>query len=108
MNSMSTITFDTLKYVDRLEKAGFARAQATAFVEAQRDTLAEVMDSTLATKEDFREIKTEMREIRTEMRDAKTEMRTLETKFDAKFNLLHWMLGVVLVLAVANFGKQYF
>jgi len=34
---MSTITFDTFKFVDRLERAGLSREQAAAIVEAQKD-----------------------------------------------------------------------
>ena len=49
---MSTITFDTFKFVDRLEKAGLSREQASAIVEAQKDAFAEALDSTLATKVD--------------------------------------------------------
>ena len=50
---MSTITFDTLKFAERLEKAGLTREQASAIAEAQKDSLAEALDSTLATKADF-------------------------------------------------------
>ena len=42
---MATITFDTLKYVEKLEKAGVSREQAPAMAEAQRDAFAEAMDS---------------------------------------------------------------
>lgn len=50
---MSTITFDTLKFAERLEKAGLTREQAAAIAEAQKDSLAEALDSTLATKADI-------------------------------------------------------
>jgi len=45
---MTTITFDTLKFVERLERAGVPRAQASAIAEAQK----EAIDSQLATKAD--------------------------------------------------------
>ncbi len=38
---MSTITFDTLKYAERLEEAGIPRDQAKAFAEAQRESMGE-------------------------------------------------------------------
>ncbi len=50
---MSTITFDTFKFVDRLEKAGLSREQASAIVDAQKDAFAEALDSALATKADI-------------------------------------------------------
>lgn len=53
---MATITFDTLKFAERLEKAGLTREQATAIAEAQKQALAEAMDSQLATKADLMEM----------------------------------------------------
>lgn len=50
---MSTITFDTFKFVERLEKAGLSREQAAAIVEAQKDAFAEALDTALATKADI-------------------------------------------------------
>ena len=49
---MSITTFDTFKFVDRLEKAGMPREQAAAFAQAQQDSLSEALESTLATKAD--------------------------------------------------------
>ena len=50
---MATITFDTFKFVEKLEKAGLPREQAAAIAEAQKDAFAEAMDSQLATKSDL-------------------------------------------------------
>ncbi|MFZ3207527.1 MAG: hypothetical protein WA140_01675 [Geobacteraceae bacterium] len=47
---MATITFDTLKFVEKLEWAGVSREQASAFAEAQKEAFAEALDTTLATK----------------------------------------------------------
>jgi hypothetical protein len=51
--AMTTITFDTFKFVDRLEKAGLTRDQAAAIVEAQKDAFSEALDTSLATKADI-------------------------------------------------------
>lgn len=51
---MAAITFDTLKYVERLEKAGVPREQAKA--EAEAEALVEVLSSgvqDLVTNERF-------------------------------------------------------
>ena len=80
---MSTITFDTLKFVERLEKAGVSREQASAFAEAQKEAFAEVLDTTLATKIDIEAIRAEL-------------------------ILVKWMLGVIIAISVANFAKQFF
>ena len=53
MRRMSSVTFDTLKYVKQLESAGIPPAQAEAFVNAQRDILSEALDTSLATKADI-------------------------------------------------------
>lgn len=84
---MSTIAFDTLKFAERLEKAGLTREQATAIAEAQKDVFAEALETALATKADI---------------------ARLEAKFDYETALLKWMMGVLLAIAVVNFAKQFF
>ena len=101
---MSTVTFDTLKFVERLEKAGASRELASALVEVQKESLSEVMDSTLATKSDIRTVRDDL--VKMDRR-----MDGLDTKFslvDAKFDKLSWMIGILIALAVANFAKQFF
>jgi hypothetical protein len=87
---MSTITFDTLKYVKQLEASGIPPVQAEAFVNAQREILSEAMDTTLATRADIERI----------------ERKLIE--HDGKFEKLSWMIGIVISLSVANFAKQFF
>jgi len=91
---MTTITFDTLKFAEKLEKAGASRELAAAIAEAQKQSLAEALDTTLATKVDIGDLRHEMRELRTEM--------------NGKFTLLQWMLAALIALAIANFAKQFF
>ena len=88
--AMSTITFDTLKFVKQLEASGISPIQAEAFVNAQRDILSEAMDTSLATRADMERI----------------ERKLIE--HDAKFDKLSWMMGILIALAVANFAKQFF
>ncbi len=96
-DAMSTITFDTLKYVKQLESAGVSAAQAEAFVVAQRDILSDVLETQLATKADIRLVRDDI---------VKVERRM--DGLDAKFDKLSWMLGILIALAAANFGKQFF
>jgi len=84
---MSSITFDTLKFANRLKRAGMSDEQAQVFAEAQKDVFAEALDTTLATKVDV--------------------MR-LEAKLDREASLLKWMVGILLAVAFANFAKQFF
>ena len=87
---MSTITFDTLKFAERLERAGASRELASALAEAQKDALSEALDSALATKSDVERV----------------ERKLIE--HDGKFDKLTWMLGILVALAAASFAKQFF
>lgn len=81
--AMTTITFDTLKYVERLRAAGVPDAQAKAEAEA----LAEALSSggqDLVTKSDLR---VAVSELRGEMKDMRAET-------------IKWMVG----LALAQMG----
>jgi len=79
---MATITFDTLQFVQTLEKAGIDRAQASAFAQAVRDSHAA---AELATKADIRELK--------------AELKALELRMTIKLGSL-LVAGIVLILAV--------
>ena len=50
---MATITFDTLKFVKQLKAAGFDDQQAEALSNAQKESLTEILDTTLATRSDI-------------------------------------------------------
>ena len=80
---MSTITFDTPKFVKDLRDAGVPELQAEAFVRAQQEILAQALDTRLATK------------------------RNLDV-MDYKIDQLRGMVGVLIVIAAANFAKQFF
>ena len=98
---MSTLTFDTLKYTERLRAAGVSEAQAKAEAEALRDVLSEALDNTLATKNDVRDVRDGLAKL-----DAKVDAKFAVV--DAKMDKLSWMMGILIALAIANFAKQYF
>lgn len=91
---MSTIAFDTLKYVERLEKAGVPREQAAAFSEAQKEAFAEALDTALATKNDIEALR--------------LDISKLDARMSGELTLVKWMLGVIIAIAIANFAKQFF
>ncbi len=80
---MATITFDTHKFVRKLQEAGFDQKQAEGLTEAMR---AAIDESELVTK-----------------RDLQIELAPLK----ADLNLLKWMMGVLVAIAIANFSKQF-
>ena len=120
---MSTITFDTFKYVERLEKAGFAREQASVFVEAQRDAMSQAMDTSLASKSDIQELKSDINSLRQELKsdmsslsqELKSDMSSLRSELKlemaglrGEIGSIKWMVGALVAVAFANFAKQYF
>lgn len=98
---MTTITFDTHKFVKDLETAGVPPVQAEAFVRAQQEILSQALDSTLATRADLLAVKVDIARL-----DAKVDSRF--ALVDAKFDKQSWMMGILIALAVANFAKQFF
>ena len=82
--AMSSITFDTHKFVRKLQEAGFNEKQAEGLTEAMRSAIDE---SELVTKKDLQ-----------------IELAPIK----ADLNLVKWMLGALIAIAIANFGKQFF
>lgn len=88
---MATITFDTHKFVRKLQEAGFDEKQAEGLTEALR---AAIDDSELVTRRDLREF----------------ELR-LDPRFESikgDMSLVKWMMGALIAISVANFSKQFF
>ena len=81
---MSTITFDTLKFAQRLEKAGATREYAIAEAEALADVLSTGTQE-LASNGDISQLRSEMREMRTEI--------------NGEMKLIRWMVGLSLALS---------
>ncbi|MBU6225715.1 MAG: DUF1640 domain-containing protein [Burkholderiales bacterium] len=91
---MTTVTFDTHKFVKDLRDAGVPELQAEAFVRAQQEILSQALDTSLATRADINGIK--------------NEIALMDAKFEAKFDKLSWMIGILIAIAIANFAKQFF
>jgi hypothetical protein len=88
---VATITFDTHKFIRRLQQAGVSEAQAEAIVDAFREAYGE---AELATKQDLRAL----------------EMK-LEARFEAlkgEMTLIKWMLGLLLGGVLALILKAFF
>lgn len=74
---MSAITFDTLKFVERLKAAGVPESQAKAEAEA----FAEVLNTAdVATRRDLKEL----------------EVTLLAKLAEQKVDLLKWIIGLIL------------
>ncbi|MFH0342982.1 MAG: DUF1640 domain-containing protein [Chromatiales bacterium] len=87
---MSTITFDTHEYIKRLRAAGFSEDQAEALSSAQKESLAQALLITLATKEDIMRLERRMDGV------------------DAQLMLIKWMMGIILGGIIALILKAFF
>ena len=87
---MASITFDTHEFVKKPKSAGFSELQAEAVAEAQRDSLAQALDSHLATKSDI----------------ARLELKLIE--HEGEFKLIKWMPGIILGGVIALVLKAFF
>jgi hypothetical protein len=101
---MTTATFDTLKFANRLKQAGVPDRQT----EAEAEALAELMEvnlKDLVTKTDL---------VAT-CDDLKRDIKELELKIEARleavrgeFTLAKWMLGLLLGGVIALILKTFF
>lgn len=98
---MTAITFDTLKFVEKLKAAGISDAQAKAEAEALQSVLAETLDSQLATKNDLIKLERRLDGI-----DAKIDR--LDTRISGELTLLKWMMGLVLGGILALVLRAFF
>ncbi len=80
---MATITFDTHKFVLKSQEAGVDQKQAEGLTQAMR---AAIEESELVTKKDLQ-----------------IELSPIK----ADLNLLKWMMGALIAIALANFSKQF-
>ena len=91
---MSTITFDTLKFVEKLEAGGFTHQQAKATAEA----FAEATGQEFVTKRDLHDAKVEL----------KADMALGFAKVNGEMTLVKWMLGVLLAGVISLVAKTFF
>ncbi len=80
---MATVTFDTLKFVERLKAGGVPEEQAKAEAEALVSAFSEAMDLQLASKTDIHRIEREL-------------------------FVIKWMIGLVMGGIVALILKSFF
>lgn len=89
------LIFDTLRYANKLKAAGVPEKQA----EAQAETLAEVVDETLATKQDIKSIDLKIECVQAEL---KRDIKELELRIVNKLASIivgcFGVLGVIIVI----------
>jgi len=95
---MATITFDTHKFIQTLQEAGFDQKQAEAVSKAFKEASGE---AELATKADLKEIKMEIDLLR-------RDMISMEARIMGEIKLNRWMLGAIVVAEVAPLLAKLF
>lgn len=95
---MATITFDTHKFIQTLQQAGFDQKQAEAVSCAFRDASVE---AELATKRDVELVRQDIRELELRL-NAKFE------RIEGEIKLNRWMLGIIVVAEVAPMLAKLF
>jgi len=100
---MSTITFDTLKFVDRLEKAGATRELATAMAEAQKESLSEVMDAQLATKSDIAKLESRFIAVDSKMVSIENRLEAMELRLTIKLGAFLAVFAGIIIAALKAF-----
>lgn len=89
--TMTTITFDTLKFVEKLKAAGVPELQAKAESEALQEALG---TAEVATKRDIERVESLLREMKAEL--------------NGKLTLVQWMLALVVAAEVVPLlGKLF-
>lgn len=87
---MTTLTFDTLKFANKLKSAGVPAPQA----EAEAMAIAEAFEaSEVATKSDIALVR--------------SDLGHLEARFNGKFALLQWMIAFNLAFTMAMLWKVF-
>jgi hypothetical protein len=91
---MATITFDTLKFVEKLKASGVPEAQAKAEAEALVVAFSEAMDSQLATRSDINRME--------------RELRSDVNRLERELLIVKWMVVLVLGGIVTLVLKAFF
>ncbi len=88
---MTTITFDTLKFVEKLKAAGVPESQAKAEAEALQEALG---TAEVVTKRDIERVESQLREMKAEI--------------NGKLTLVQWMLALIVAAElVPLLGKLF-
>ena len=86
---MTAVTFDTLKFFERLKAAGVSEQQALAMAEAQKEAFSDALAGSFATKSDIAGLEADLTDIKAEQK------------------IMRWMLGFLLAGMVALLIKAF-
>ncbi len=107
---MTTITFDSLSYFERLKAAGVPEAQAKVQVEIAREqsenqakilqTKIDECQKHLVSNDDLSGVQLEIQNVRLEVEKVRADVEKVRAEVErVKYDLLKWQLGIALALA---------
>ena len=107
---MAITTFDTLKFVRRLQQAGVSTEQAEVQAEVLTEAFTVNLDN-LVTKEHMTARFAEQNAyIDTRFAEQQSYMDTrfaqLDAKIDSKFNIIMWILGIIVAVDVIPYLQR--
>ncbi len=102
------VHFDTLQYVKKLESAGVPVKQAEMMAEVQKESLAECLDTTLATKADISRLESATKADISKLESAIHKIELTMEGVKTEMKLSRWMLGVVFATAIAQLLEKFF
>ncbi|NEX15843.1 MAG: hypothetical protein C1943_04175 [Halochromatium sp.] len=86
---MSAVTFDTLRFFERLKAAGVSEQHALAMAEAQKEAFSDALAGSFATKSDIARVEADLTDIKAEQK------------------IMRWMLGFLLAGMAALLIKAF-
>jgi len=96
------ITFDTLKYANKLKEAGFTEQQAEIQAETikdQSEAIREIIEDKLVTKKDLKQLENE---IKKEIEDVRKEINLMSYKLTIRLGSI-MVVGIVVLAALIKF-----
>ncbi len=84
----------TRTHISRLKSAGFDDAQAEALSEAQKESLTEILEDRISTRQDLKELE--------------FSLKNDISRLDGELKVIKWMMGFVLAGIAALVLKSFF
>ena len=97
--------FDTLAFAKKLRGAGYTDAQAETLAEAQVEVFQQMLESTLSTKDDIKEVKAEIKVLKTELQAEIGQVRSEIAQAVKDMKIWFGSMLVVAVTVIATLTK---
>lgn len=107
---MASISFNNLKFSEKLVDAGMPKEQANVLAESIHE-ITNAMNDTFATKKDLEKLTEKFitkEELKTELTALKFELKTDIHRVESNVKVLNWMMGFLLAGVFSLVMKAFF